>query len=273
MCIDLVINNEMASKARLYTRDHHSCVGDQTMKIVTRRSDTRTIKVKTMKAPIHFSPSNITRGPKAEFSALAIKVLSSPKIHSIWVCNVLIFISFLYNPIFFPNCVLFTVSAMLDENLPIHDVLIIGAGPCGLAVAARLCEPLPSALFTENEHQKFHLLRSSTQRRWKATRTSRRSNIGTDQLLSGPCVSSDRLDIKVLDADGDTWMNAWNEKFESLNISHLRSPMFFHPDPRDRDGLLAFAFMNKKENELKEIQGVVGKELSKHHRKKKQKGG
>lgn len=161
---------------------------------------------------------------------------------------------------------------MSVENSPVHDVLIIGAGPCGLAVASRLCEPFPSALFTEREHQKFHLICASTQRRSKPTRLSRHSNIGIDRLLSGSCVAQNDLDIKVLDASGDEWMSAWNEKFESLKIKHLRSPMFFHPDPRDRDGLLAFAYMNGREDELKEIQGVVGKELSKHHRKKKQNG-
>lgn len=36
----------------------------------------------------------------------------------------------------------------------IQDVLIIGGGPCGLAVAARLHESTPSALFTDSEHQR-----------------------------------------------------------------------------------------------------------------------
>lgn len=68
-------------------------------------------------------------------------------------------------------------------------------------------------------------------------------------------------------------MSAWNEKFDELGITHLRSPMFFHPDPRDRDGLLAYAVTAERQRELKEIQGVVGKELSKHQRKKKLKDG
>jgi hypothetical protein len=51
----------------------------------------------------------------------------------------------------------------------------------------------------------------------------------------------------------------------------LRSPMFFHPDPRDRDGLLEFTYKEGRESELVEISGVIGKSLSKHQRKKKSK--
>ena len=41
----------------------------------------------------------------------------------------------------------------------IHDVLIIGAGPAGLAVAARLREPTPSALFTDAEHNRYQWIK------------------------------------------------------------------------------------------------------------------
>jgi hypothetical protein len=71
----------------------------------------------------------------------------------------------------------------------------------------------------------------------------------------------------VLDAHSSGWMSAWREKFQSLQIDHLRSPLFFHPDPRDRDGLLAFAHFNQRSEELEEIQNVVGKEISKHRAK------
>ena len=77
----------------------------------------------------------------------------------------------------------------------------------------------------------------------------------------------------MLDAHGDKWMSSWNQKFDDLKISHLRSPMFFHPDPRDRDGLLEFAYKGRRETELREIKGVVGKSLSKHQRKQKIKNG
>lgn len=43
--------------------------------------------------------------------------------------------------------------------------------------------------------------------------------------------------------------------------------MFFHPDPGDRDALLAFAHERERTAELEEIVGCVGKELSKHKRK------
>jgi hypothetical protein len=84
------------------------------------------------------------------------------------------------------------------------------------------------------------------------------------QRASGP-------DIAVLDAFSDKWMGAWDKKFKDLKISHLRSPMFFHPDPRDRDGLLGFAYKDgePKRDELREIKGVVGKGLSKYQRKQK----
>jgi hypothetical protein len=57
-------------------------------------------------------------------------------------------------------------------------------------------------------------------------------------------------------------MAAWSQKFDKLGISHLRNPMYFHPDPRDRDGLRAFAWAEGSMDELKEIGEVVGKDFS-----------
>jgi hypothetical protein len=48
--------------------------------------------------------------------------------------------------------------------------------------------------------------------------------------------------------------------------------MFFHPDPAERDSLLAFAHENERTGELEEIAGCVGKELSKHKRKVRRRG-
>lgn len=77
------------------------------------------------------------------------------------------------------------------------------------------------------------------------------------------------IDIKVLDSSGTKWMNSWRNNFAAMGISHLRSPMFFHPCPRDRDGLLAFAQETGRCDDCVEISGCVGKSLSKHRRKKK----
>ncbi|KAG9239227.1 hypothetical protein BJ875DRAFT_220118 [Amylocarpus encephaloides] len=152
----------------------------------------------------------------------------------------------------------------------VHDVIIIGAGPCGLALAARLCEDTPASLFTESEHQRYHWMKSSasSKRNSKPLRTSRRSHTAPDRLLHGPKVACP-LDIAVLDANQSEWMGGWNNNFKRLGISHLRSPMFFHTDPRDRDGLLEFAYLEGQEEDIREITGVVGKDLSKHQRKQK----
>merc|ERR1711967_15593 len=45
--------------------------------------------------------------------------------------------------------------------------------------------------------------------------------------------------------------------------------MFFHPHPQDRDALLAYAHAGGRSSELAEITGCVGKEISKHRKKKR----
>ena len=78
-----------------------------------------------------------------------------------------------------------------------------------------------------------------------------------------------RFNIKVVDSSGGDWLNSWTSNFATLGISHLRSPMFFHPCPRDRDGLLAFARETGRCDDCVEIANCVGKSMSKHRRKKK----
>lgn len=146
----------------------------------------------------------------------------------------------------------------------IYDVAIVGAGPCGLAAAARLRESTPAALFTDDEHARYW-------RRFNRRETIEKERKGKQK--SRDAASSGReppgRSMIVLDAHSDQWMSAWKEKFQHLEISQLRSPLFFHPDPRDRDGLLAFSHFHDRTGELQEIHNVVGREVSKHRTKKK----
>ena len=83
-----------------------------------------------------------------------------------------------------------------------------------------------------------------------------------------PTIASRGPSMLVLDGTGDSWMTRWNTLFKTFQISHLRSPMFFHIDPRDRDGLLGFTHEQCRDKELIEIGGCVGQERSKNQRKK-----
>ena len=78
--------------------------------------------------------------------------------------------------------------------------------------------------------------------------------------------------MMVLDSTGPSWMQRWNSLFERLDINHLRSPMFFHIDPQDRESLLGFCHAHHEESkslEPQEICNCVGREISKHMKKKR----
>lgn len=140
-----------------------------------------------------------------------------------------------------------------------YNVIIIGSGPCGLAVASRLREPTPSALYSDYEHQRFHFLRNKGHLMNFTDRKARKA-------CSNPI---DPNSLLVLDAYSDQWLGMWDSQFDTCEIPTLRSPMFFHPDPADIDGLIAFANSQGRTDELVEIKNVVGKELSKHQQKKR----
>ncbi|KAF2141849.1 uncharacterized protein K452DRAFT_298510 [Aplosporella prunicola CBS 121167] len=150
------------------------------------------------------------------------------------------------------------------SDITVHDVIIIGAGPCGLAVAARLCEHTPSAIFTDEEHQRYHWIKKHG-----AQTAIKNKKMGA--VMKPPSCQGRSYSTLVLDASGDEWMSRWNKLFKTFEIDHLRSPMFFHVDPSDRDALLAYTHEVDKEEDLVEIRECVGKEISKHHKKKRAK--
>ncbi|KAJ5727534.1 hypothetical protein N7493_005354, partial [Penicillium malachiteum] len=192
----------------------------------------------------------------------------------------------------------------------IHDVIIVGAGPCGLGVAARLHEETPSAMFTDEEHQRYHWIKKHKGRmnlvqagrakkngvraeKWnrglrdcpcededqtntngiKQRRESSESISSVPSLSSSTISESSSISTLVLDGSGEQWMQRWNNAFRVLEIKQLRSPMFFHVDPGDRDGMLAYTQEMGREDDLWEIPGCVGKEMSKHKKKKRRQGG
>ncbi|KAK5625379.1 hypothetical protein RRF57_001095 [Xylaria bambusicola] len=132
---------------------------------------------------------------------------------------------------------------------------------------------MPAANFTDDEHQRFHWIKQHRAAK-KSTKHPRNRKVADTRRKESvaPTIARD-LDILALDAYGTSWMERWQGMFKTFDISHLRSPMFFHVDPSERDGLLSYAYANGRSDELRELHGCVGKELSKHQRKKREKMG
>lgn len=142
------------------------------------------------------------------------------------------------------------------------EVIIVGGGTCGLAVALRLCEDAPGLIYTEDEHQRFH---------WLKRRGNRVGTFHRGMNKKRPYVLPSKLTLKnilVLDAIADLFLGGWDNQFQLCQIPFLRLPMFFHPDPVNIDGMITYAHQNHREKDLMEITNVVGKEYLKHQMKR-----
>lgn len=152
------------------------------------------------------------------------------------------------------------------------EVIVIGGGTCGLAASARLCEDYPGSIYTEDEHQRFRWLK---QRGNKVNLINH--NVSSKTKYKPPTKDNSYtlpkkykpLEILVLDTVSDRFLGQWDNQFSKCQIPYLRSPMFFHPDPVNIDGLVTYShFTNRQESDLMKIENVVGKEYSKHQLKK-----
>ncbi|KEY72412.1 hypothetical protein S7711_01080 [Stachybotrys chartarum IBT 7711] len=151
---------------------------------------------------------------------------------------------------------------MSGQEEEVYDVIIVGGGPCGLSAAARLRENTPAALFTDEEHRRFSWINKHGQK------VSLKHVKGGKETLARTNNSKDELRMLVLDSSGKDWLSRWNNLFRTYEISHLRSHMLWHVDPQDRDALLGYAYQHHREKELTEMKNCVGKEISKHAKKR-----
>ena len=179
------------------------------------------------------------------------------------------------------------------------DIVVIGSGPAALTFVTRILEDRPAAIYLEDERKYLHWLKRQTQS--APTLQTRKPGRSSDRVIKGlnsktkGRTRTQKLSILILDKLGDGWLGQWHRNFSALEIPYLRSPMFFHPDPADLDGLLEYAVqtghaksgpftylsetMGRKPSfgrrrsaksavperpDLLEVPGVVGKEVSKH---------
>lgn len=121
-------------------------------------------------------------------------------------------------------------------------LIVIGADPHALALAARLSESRPAALYTDLEHARLNWLRRARHERDQKKRATVKGHWAARKLVQ-PAEANvvEPSAIKVFDSTADRFMGRWDTYFSNLSLDTLRSPMTFHPAPADADALVAFA--------------------------------
>jgi lysine/ornithine N-monooxygenase len=128
------------------------------------------------------------------------------------------------------------LSCAMPAAIPITPLLIIGAGPHALALILMMLEDQRSSEFSEQDTIQWSYWR-------KKYRVSSKTKSSSSSRI--------RSMVRVIDPSG-TWCDHWNRAFDTLNISHLRSPMSVHLDPLRPEGLRDFATLHQREHEITE---------------------
>lgn len=137
----------------------------------------------------------------------------------------------------------------------VQELVIVGGGPHALALLCRIFEKAPFPILSDQEHQRiFHQYQNSIRAHPLLFKCG-------DHLNS----AGTKTKIKVIDDFGG-WLAKWNQCFETFNISHLRSPMFFHPDSFDSESLRAFVELEQRKNELLDITHIINSGTKKNSR-------
>ena len=119
-----------------------------------------------------------------------------------------------------------------------------------MGLVCHLMERSPFDIISDPDHQKLHFLNGRKEKAKIGVSFETRCPIH-DQLLS-----NQEKRILVIDGHG-SWMTRWDNSFHAYNIKHLRSPIFFHPDPFDPNALRAFAETEERLCELHDMTHIV----------------
>ena len=111
-----------------------------------------------------------------------------------------------------------------------YDVVVVGAGPAGLATLSALQESYSLDILNDSQ---IHKMYKSAGRRQQGSTSSKMKRV---------C---------VIDPSG-SWMTAWKSNFSKLGIQYLRSPAMAHPDAFDQHALLAYSVEKGQKIDLQE---------------------
>ncbi len=145
----------------------------------------------------------------------------------------------------------------------IQELLIIGAGPHALTLVLRLLEQDPDFLSEKDRHKQaqfqkqmrpFNHVNNHIRKLKRGPKAVYKKNIKKSCVSCKDCpppLTQDDILHKttIVDAHG-TWMQTWNENFNTIGITKLRSLINAHADPYDHRSLEYYAEMMRRDEEL-----------------------